>query len=91
MKTAIQQFIEVLNKDVNSNMLSKDELFGYYVAIDIAKEFLIKEKLQIIDAYDWGLIDGEKDEKEFYNGHEFYLGFYIEAQKQLEKWKLENK
>ena len=38
------------------------------------------EKKQIIDAYEWGLIDGAKDEeKGYYNGKDFYNGYYIES------------
>jgi hypothetical protein len=81
MKTSMQELIKMLEKDVNSGLFSQDEQFGYNVAIDIAKSLLNKERKHLVDAYEWGLIDGEKHEKKgYYNGNEFYDGYYIQSE-----------
>lgn len=63
------------------------EWFWIHLPENISKEYFDLfqqskqiEKKQISDAYDWGLIDGAKDEEEgFYNGEDFYNGYYIES------------
>ena len=68
MKTALMELIALLEKDINSGMIFRDELFGYHVAVDMANELLEKEKEQIIDAYKQGLYNsGMISSVEYYN------------------------
>ena len=77
MKTALMELIALLEKDINSGMIFRDELFGYHVAVDMANELLEKEKHQIMKSYDIGnqnqynkhFIDGYENinEEEYYN------------------------
>jgi|GEM_PF-4705767 hypothetical protein len=84
MKTPMQELIKMLEKDVNSGLFNKDEQFGYNVAIDIAKSLVNKERNHLVNAYDWGLVDGEKDEKKgYYDGDTYYNDYYIESEKIL--------
>ena len=71
MKTALMELIALLEKDINSGMIFRDELFGYHVAVDMANELLEKEKEHIIDAYCEGFKQGSEGNRimseEYYN------------------------
>jgi hypothetical protein len=48
---------------------------------DNEKTLIQNERKHLVDAYEWGLIDGEKHEKKgYYNGNEFYDGYYIQSE-----------
>jgi hypothetical protein len=48
---------------------------------DNEKTLIQNERKHLVDAYEWGLIDGEKNEKKgYYNGNEFYDGYYIQSE-----------
>jgi hypothetical protein len=68
MKTALMELIALLEKDINSGMIFRDELFGYHVAVDMANELLEKEKEQIIDAINaWCSNDNILTPEQYYN------------------------
>lgn len=72
MKTAMQNLIEVFDKVYEkSNDIEKNILAS---VLNFANKSLEKEKEQIIDAYDEGIINGEADEKG--NGLMFYNLYY---------------
>ena len=78
MKTTLMQLISLLEKDINSGMISHDEQFGYHVAVDMANELLEIEKKQIIFAVTYG------NQFELYDGTEAELGltYYNETYNQ---------
>ena len=62
------ELIALLEKDINSGMIFRDELFGYHVAVDMANELLEKEKEQIIDAINaWCSNDNILTPEQYYN------------------------
>ena len=61
------ELIALLEKDINSGMIFRDELFGYHVAVDMANELLEKEKEQICNAYTDGLEGPYIGSEEYYN------------------------
>ena len=62
------ELIALLEKDINSGMIFRDELFGYHVAVDMANELLEKEKKQIIDAINaWCSDDNILTPEQYYN------------------------
>ena len=69
MKTTLMELIALLEKDINSGMIFRDELFGYHVAVDMANELLEKEKEHICDAYGQGYNDSSEN---LYKGGEDY-------------------
>lgn len=72
MKTAMQELIEKLDYSIEN---SKDDFKIHFSWIKFHAELLLqKEKEQLIDAYDEGLISGEANEEG--NGRMFFNLFY---------------
>lgn len=87
MKTALQELRDILeNKSSCHEYGQSDYKDGLKVslttAITFIDYFIEKEKKQIIDAYEWGLIDGEKEakreQKYDHSGSSFYEDFYTQ-------------
>lgn len=85
MKTAVKWLEEYLNTKVLPCPEDNDYVYGMNVAHENLINYVIpalleKEKKQIIDAYEWGLIDGEKESKREqkydHSGSSFYEDFY---------------
>ena len=75
MKTPMQKLFE---KFYTSNIYNCE--FTEWIR-DNEKILIQSERKHLIDAYEWGLIDGEKnEEKGYYNGNEFYDGYYIKSE-----------
>lgn len=72
MKTAMQDLIEKLNYSIQNSKGDYQMNFAWVKSHCIM--LLEKEKMQIIDAYDEGIINGESNEDG--NGEMFYNLFY---------------
>jgi len=82
MKTAMQELIEKLK--AQQKILEKEDNIvlaaALYAGQRMAEDLLEKEKEQIIDAYDEGIINGEANEDG--NGKMFYNLYYNQTYNQ---------